>query len=715
MKKGKCSKYYPKDFQNETNFTDNGFTQYRRRDTNIYVRRDNYNLDNRYQAHINVEYVNKSKLLKYLCKYVNKEPDKATIIFERIRKGEDTPINKKTRDIDKIKEYLDCRYICEQDALWRLLSFDIHYHWPHIERLPAIAKDPKYRKTKLTAWFEANENYEEAREITYCEFSRYWRWDGQDRKWIKRHHGFKIGRLYYVNPAEDERFYLRMLLMTVKCAKDYKDIRIYSGIIYQTFKEACVARGLLQDDNERYKTFDETANWTTSLQLRYLFTTMILFFLTVALSGVASLLLPNGRTTHSRFRIPVDIDEISMCDIKRRTKLAELLSQTDLIIWDEALMTNRQCFEALDRSLRDILCENDTKLCDVPFGGKDVLEGDPKQILPVIENANKAQIINASIFRSYIWNHVNKIYLNQNMRLKRMQPGTSEYKKINKFNDWILTIGNRTIKHEMVQDVDEDPDCSIVDIPDDLLINTSHNKIKALVEATYPDFQSNYNNANYIKNRAILATTNDIVDEINNYMTDLIPGIEIEYFSADSISKCTDAFNDANILYPVEYFNTLNTNNFPSHRLKLKIGVLIMLLRNLNQSVGLCNGTRLIITNLGHNVIEAVIITGTHVGDKIYIPRINLTTRGSRWPFTLCRRQFSINVCYYMTINKSQGQTLSNLGVYLKKPVFTHGQLYVAVSRVHNRSRLKILIENSDRSCGKSTKNIVYKDILEVI
>jgi hypothetical protein len=105
MKKGKCSKYYPKEFQDETNFTDNGFTQYRRRDTNIYVRRDNHNLDNRwvvphnlfllkkFQAHINVEFVNKSKLLKYLCKYVNKGPDKATIVFEKINKDNDSFVN----------------------------------------------------------------------------------------------------------------------------------------------------------------------------------------------------------------------------------------------------------------------------------------------------------------------------------------------------------------------------------------------------------------------------------------------------------------------------------------------------------------------------------------------------------------------------------------------------------------------------------------------
>jgi hypothetical protein len=140
MKKGKCSKFFPKPFQNDTNFTENGFTQYRRRDTNIYIRIDNNNLDNRwvvphnlqllkkYQAHINVEYVNKSKVLKYLCKYINKGPDKAKALFERIKKNVDPPTNDETREIDEIKEYLECRYICEQDAIWRLLGFNIHYH-----------------------------------------------------------------------------------------------------------------------------------------------------------------------------------------------------------------------------------------------------------------------------------------------------------------------------------------------------------------------------------------------------------------------------------------------------------------------------------------------------------------------------------------------------------------------------------------------------------
>jgi ATP-dependent DNA helicase PIF1 len=71
-----------------------------------------------------------------------------------------------------------------------------------------------------------------------------------------------------------------------------------------------------------------------------------------------------------------------------------------------------------------------------------------------------------------------------------------------------------------------------------------------------------------------------------------------------------------------------------------------------------------------------------------------------------------VRLCYAMTINKSQGQTLSRVGLYLKGPVFTHGQLYVVVSHSTSRNGFIILIENEDASCGSQTQNVVYKEVL---
>ncbi|CAN1297273.1 ATP-dependent DNA helicase PIF1 [Linum perenne] len=117
-----------------------------------------------------------------------------------------------------------------------------------------------------------------------------------------------------------------------------------------------------------------------------------------------------------------------------------------------------------------------------------------------------------------------------------------------------------------------------------------------------------------------------------------------------------------------------------------------MILRNLNTSLGLCNGTRVLITKLGHHVLQGIVIGGFFEGTMVAIPRIVLEITEHRWPFTLRRRQFPVRTCYSMTINKSQGQTMDCVGIYLPKPVFSHGQLYVAVLRVRSANGLHILI-----------------------
>ncbi|XP_019158423.1 PREDICTED: uncharacterized protein LOC109155145 [Ipomoea nil] len=422
--------------------------------------------------------------------------------------------------------------------------------------------------------------------------------------------------------------------------------------------------------------------------------------LNVASSGIASLLLPGGRTANSRFAIPIAVNEDSTCNIKQGSPLAELIIKCKLIIWDEAPMMHKHCFEVLDRTMRDLMRFKNSRSSTMTFGGKTVvLGGDFRQILPIIPKGTRQDIVQASINSSYLWNNCEVLHLTKNLRLRGLT-NEDDVEKLDSFAKWIADLGDGNLGE------DNGVDCNIM-IPSSIVLENEVDPIRQIVESTFPEYRSGNIDERQLENRAILAPTLDVVDEVNEYMNGINQDASMTYWSCDSVCKAESNLDMQSQVHTIEFLNSLRCSGVPNHSLTLKVGTPVMLLRNIDHSMGLCNGTRLIVTQLGNHVIEGQIIAGNNAGTKVLIPRLSLTPSDPRLPFKFQRKQFPLMLSYAMTINKSQGQTLSHVGLLLKKPIFKHGQLYVVVSRVSNPDGLKVLICGESRGLLNKTENVV--------
>ena len=214
----------------------------------------------------------------------------------------------------------------------------------------------------------------------------------------------------------------------------------------------------------------------------------------------------------------------------------------------------------------------------------------------------------------------------------------------------------------------------------------------------FPNIRLNFKNHTWLCERAILAPKNISVNDINSQIQNLLPGDAKCYASIDTVTDEAQS-----VSYPTEFLNSLEPPGLPPHNLFLKRGVPIMLLRNLNPPK-LCNGTRLCVKNLFPHIIEATILTGFAKGEDVFIPRIPLIP--TDMPFNFKRLQFPVRLAFAMSINKAQGQSLKVVGINLESPCFSHGQLYVACSRVGTPKNMFIFAPD-----GK-TKNIVYPKAL---
>ncbi|GFV65181.1 ATP-dependent DNA helicase [Trichonephila clavipes] len=247
-------------------------------------------------------------------------------------------------------------------------------------------------------------------------------------------------------------------------------------------------------------------------------------------------------------------------------------------------MSHKKALEALDRTLRDF--RGNRRI----FGGVLILlSGDFRQTLPIIPRSTPAHELHSYLKSSVLWRHLQKLTLKTNMRVQLQRDASA-----GNFAKQLMDIGNGRME------IDESTQC--ITLPSNFCKITE--SIDELVQKVFPNIAQNYKNHQWLSTRVILAAKNIDVNTINFTIQHGIPSETTTYKSIDTVENQDEVVN-----YPTEFLNSLDLPGMPLHVLTLKIGVPIILLRNINPP-RLCNGTRLSVKKMMNNVIEATVLTG---------------------------------------------------------------------------------------------------------
>jgi len=364
--------------------------------------------------------------------------------------------------------------------------------------------------------------------------------------------------------------------------------------------------------------------------------------LCVAASALAATLLPNGKTAHAALKIPIKCHEHSYCSWNLQQQNA--IQHADVLFWDEISMVSKDIVDCVDRSLQKLM-DNDIK-----FGGKIVVFlGDFRQLAPVVEHGQ---------------GHLHSLLLTEWFPNVPAMAFTRNFRANNdmEFSQFLADVGDGKI------DVIDVPESSITDDIEDLIHSVyGHN----ITDAS--------NNRNMI-----LAYTLDQCAIINDRVFDKIGGETAFSVAVDDLGECRTPDD-----YPVEYIQSLHITGAPPASLALKIGARYMIMRNCNPPA-ICNGVLAELISHTRYLCKMRLLTGPGQSRIVFLPRCSfrISFEQSGLPFNFSRRQFPLTPAYCVTVHKSQGQTLSKIGIVVETDAFAHGQVYVALSRVGSWSSI---------------------------
>ena len=389
-------------------------------------------------------------------------------------------------------------------------------------------------------------------------------------------------------------------------------------------------------------------------------------------TGIAALLLPEGRTLHSQFGLSIDLSSGSK--ISPASVDGKRLRAARLIVVDEASMLHKDLISAVDALLKDIMRESSQQF----FGGKVVVfGGDFRQILPIVVGKGMASSAAVSIKRTAFWQQVITLPLEENMRARDAGPD---------FINWLLRVGNGVDKRGQPAE--------LAFIPASLMCTGS------MAEEIYGTTLTAEEVQRESGRRVILTPLNDTCLRVNEHIvSNVLQGELHEYFSVDGPLENIEPLEarpaESISEFDLAFINKITPPGMPPHNLRLKRGTVCYICRNINLPKTLANGRRVMVVNMMANCVAVQLLDAPRQGEIEFLPRIDFLVQGEpRTPFAFRRRQFPLVLAFAMTINKAQGQTFDKVGLFLPDPVFSHGHLYVALSRARGPHGLRVQVKN---------------------